>query len=95
MKPESGLPPSKKKGLPRKSMSDTYYRLAASCAIGMEGLVAGEVETFAGRNISRSPGLVSWEGALASGYSACLWSRYASRVFLELESFVLANESAL
>jgi 23S rRNA (guanine2445-N2)-methyltransferase / 23S rRNA (guanine2069-N7)-methyltransferase len=61
----------------------------------MEGLVAGEVETFAGRNISRSPGLVSWEGALASGYSACLWSRYASRVFLELESFVIANESAL
>ncbi|HSO08832.1 MAG TPA: bifunctional 23S rRNA (guanine(2069)-N(7))-methyltransferase RlmK/23S rRNA (guanine(2445)-N(2))-methyltransferase RlmL [Desulfoprunum sp.] len=76
-------------------MSNTYYRLAGSCAIGMEGLVAGEIGSFDSRNISRSPGLVSWEGALASGYSACLWSRYASRVFLELESFVIANESAL
>lgn len=79
----------------RKLMSTTYYRLAASCAIGMEGLVAGEVGSFDGRNISQSPGLVSWEGTQASGYSACLWSRYASRVFLELESFVIANESAL
>ncbi|MBB5347486.1 bifunctional 23S rRNA (guanine(2069)-N(7))-methyltransferase RlmK/23S rRNA (guanine(2445)-N(2))-methyltransferase RlmL [Desulfoprunum benzoelyticum] len=76
-------------------MDETYYSLAASCAIGMEELVAEEVASFDGRNISRSPGLVSWEGALASGYSACLWSRYASRVFLELESFEMADESAL
>ena len=93
---ESNPLPSKKLDYRyRKLMSNTYYRLAASCAIGMEGLVAGEIGSFDGRNISRSTGLVSWEGALASGYSACLWSRYASRVFLELESFVIANESAL
>jgi len=76
-------------------MDNTYYRLAASCAIGMEVLVAGEVESFDGRNVRQSPGLVSWEGDLASGYRACLWSRYASRVFLELESFGMADESVL
>ncbi len=76
-------------------MDSAYYRLAASCAIGMEGLVTGEVESFEGRNIRQSPGLVSWEGALASGYRACLWSRFASRVFLELESFDMADESVL
>lgn len=76
-------------------MVGTHYKLAASCASGMEGLVAEAVKSFDGWNISHSPGLVSWEGPLVSGYRACLWSRYASRVFLELESFEMADESAL
>jgi 23S rRNA (guanine2445-N2)-methyltransferase / 23S rRNA (guanine2069-N7)-methyltransferase len=61
----------------------------------MEGLVVREVESFAGKDPRIFQGLVSWDGDLASGYKACLWSRFASRVFLELESFTLADQSEL
>ena len=67
--------------------------MAASCARGMEDLVAREIESFTGEDSTVFQGLVSWKGDLASGYRACLWSRFASRVFLELESFALADAS--
>lgn len=77
-------------------MSDgQVVRMAASCARGMEDLVAREVASFKGKAPVLFQGLVSWEGDLTSGYRACLWSRFASRIFLELESFTLADASEL
>ncbi len=71
------------------------YRLVASCAAGLEDLVAGEVESFAARDITVAKGVVGWLGTLESGYRACLWSRFASRIFLQLAQFEVADEETL
>ncbi len=76
-------------------MDERVFSMAASCAKGMEILVAREIESFGGKDPVTAHGLVSWNGRLASGYRSCLWSRYASRVFLELESFAIADASDL
>ncbi len=71
------------------------YRLVASCAAGLEDLVAGEVESFAAHDITVAKGVVGWLGTLESGYRACLWSRFASRIFLQLTQFEVADEETL
>jgi len=76
-------------------MDGQKFSMAASCARGMEDLVAQEVESFGGKEPAIAHGLVSWRGELASGYRACLWSRFASRVFLEIESFALDDAAEL
>lgn len=66
----------------------------ASCAAGLEGLVVKEVELFGGKDISSAKGVVTWKGSLASGYRACLWSRFSSRIFMQIMEFrSLDNES--
>ncbi len=68
--------------------------LVASCAAGLEHLVAKEIETFGGKNIVEEKGVVTWLGNLASGYRACLWSRFSSRIFWQIAEFhALDNES--
>ncbi|MDY0350216.1 MAG: bifunctional 23S rRNA (guanine(2069)-N(7))-methyltransferase RlmK/23S rRNA (guanine(2445)-N(2))-methyltransferase RlmL [Desulfobulbaceae bacterium] len=59
----------------------------ATCGAGLEQLVAGEIEAQGGRNSAVNPGAVSWEGNLESGYRMCLWSRFASRVLLQITGF--------
>jgi 23S rRNA (guanine2445-N2)-methyltransferase / 23S rRNA (guanine2069-N7)-methyltransferase len=76
-------------------MNEGQHRLVASCAAGLEGLVVREVASFAGMEINESKGVVSWRGDLASGYRACLWSRFASRIFLQLAQFEVADEEIL
>ena len=59
-------------------------KFAATCATGLENLIAEEVKAFQGRDIETGSGSVSWTGSLESGYRACLWSRFSSRVLLEV-----------
>ena len=59
----------------------------ATCASGLEPLVREEIASFGGESIDSRPGAVSWTGTLESGYRACLWSRFASRILLELARF--------
>jgi len=68
---------------------------AATCGAGTEGMVAGEIAMFGGRDTEIGKGVVSWHGSLKSGYSACLWSRFASRIFLELRTFTVTDEHSL
>lgn len=67
-------------------------RLAATCGAGTEMLVAQEISGFGGDEIITGKGVVSWLGDLASAYRACLWSRFASRIFLELATFPVTGE---
>ncbi len=69
--------------------------LMASCAAGLEELVGQEAKDLGGTDINQARGLVSWQGDLEAAYRACLWSRYASRVFLTLATFPAPNEDAL
>lgn len=63
--------------------------------MGLEPLVHEEICAFGGQNLEIRPGAVLWSGSLESGYRACLWSRFASRILLELASFEAADPEAL
>ncbi|MEN8199284.1 MAG: THUMP domain-containing protein, partial [Thermodesulfobacteriota bacterium] len=71
------------------------YSLTASCAAGLESLVAEEISGFGGREIESAKGLVTWQGDIESAYRSCLWSRCASRVFLKVADFPAPDEDAL
>jgi len=77
----------KKKKLP--------LQFIATCATGLEPLVSEEIAGFGGEAIASHPGAVTWVGNLESGYRACLWSRFASRILLELAHFEAPDPEAL
>lgn len=68
---------------------------AATCGAGSESLVADEITTFDGSEVTEGRGVVNWKGSLESGYRACLWSRYASRVYLKIEEFAVEDEASI
>ncbi|MBM9614593.1 bifunctional 23S rRNA (guanine(2069)-N(7))-methyltransferase RlmK/23S rRNA (guanine(2445)-N(2))-methyltransferase RlmL [Desulfobulbus rhabdoformis] len=70
-------------------------RFTATCGFGLEELVREEINSFGGNSIETSPGAVSWNGTLETGYRACLWSRFASRILLELSRFDAPDTDAL
>lgn len=72
-----------------------HKEFIATCAAGLEELLAGEIESCGGKNISRSEGAVFFSSALASAYRACLWSRYASRILMLLTQFDAPDTDAL
>lgn len=60
----------------------------ATCGAGLEKLVQDEIVSYGGQEVRTTPGAVSWQaGNLQSAYRACLWSRFASRVLLQLAQF--------
>lgn len=73
----------------------TTHSLTASCAAGLEVLVSQEVQNFGGLEIESAKGLVTWQGDMESAYRMCLWSRFASRIFLRLVSYAAPDEEAL
>ncbi len=77
---------------PNGKKPQTY---TATCSAGFEDLVKTEIEAFAGQNISTSPGAVSWTGNIETAYRACLWSRFASRILLEISVFSAPDTDTL
>lgn len=71
------------------------YKLVAACAAGLEELVAEEVGLFGGQDIVCATGVVTWSGDLEAAYRCCLWSRFSSRVFLQLAQIPVQNEESL
>ena len=67
----------------------------ATCGAGLEEIVAGEIRIHGGEKTSISPGAVSWQGTLESGYRMCLWSRYASRILTEIGTFSASDPDTL
>lgn len=57
-------------------------RFLATCAGGLESLVADEIKGWGGEVQTCTTGSVGWSGSLESGYRACLWSRFSSRILL-------------
>lgn len=72
--------------LPRKKKRSPL-QFTATCAIGLEPLVSEEITACGGEVLLSHAGAVSWSGSLETGYRACLWSRFASRILLELIQF--------
>ncbi len=71
------------------------HSLTATCAAGLEPLCAKEIETAGGKVLEQARGIIIWEGDLASAYTMCLWSRFASRILLGIAWFDAPDEDRL
>lgn len=74
---------------------ELQYTCITNCAFGLEDLVCSEITGFGGKQVKKGPGVVSWCGSLENIYKACLWSRFSSRILLQISSFHIADENEL
>jgi 23S rRNA (guanine2445-N2)-methyltransferase / 23S rRNA (guanine2069-N7)-methyltransferase len=75
-------------------MSATH-RFHATTARGLEEILAAELCDLGAVDATPGPAVVTFSGDLALGYRACLWSRTASRVLLELAQVDAADPEGL
>lgn len=67
----------------------------ATCPMGFEQLLAGELRGMGLSQVRALRGQVAFAGGLADAYRACLWSRMASRVVLVLAHVDARDADAL
>lgn len=70
-------------------------RFFATTAKGLEGVLAGELDSLGIRNIDLSVGGVGFAGNLSECYRANLWSRTASRILMVVGEFPCESPQAL
>lgn len=70
-------------------------KLFATASRGLEPLLATELSNLGATALREHPGGVECAGDLTLAYSACLWSRLASRILLPLSRFPLENTETL
>ncbi len=75
--------------------SSNKRNFAASCAAGLEELIVDEIRSFDGEDIYSGKGVVFWKGTFSTGYRACLWSRFASRVLLQIAELQIKDDTML
>ncbi|HWW21201.1 MAG TPA: THUMP domain-containing protein, partial [Steroidobacteraceae bacterium] len=68
-------------------MSGTEISLMATVPRGLSDLLGRELQSFGALEIRERATGVSFRGTLETAYRACLWSRVASRVLLQLAEF--------
>jgi 23S rRNA (guanine2445-N2)-methyltransferase / 23S rRNA (guanine2069-N7)-methyltransferase len=68
-------------------VSGEPLRFMATAPRGLADLVARELKEFGVTTLRERTGGVLFEATLAQGYRACLWSRVASRVLLQVGDF--------
>ena len=66
----------------------------ATAPRGFADLLARELTAQGAQTLSERPAGVQFHGTLETGYRACLWSRIASRVLLQLAQFEAASADA-
>ncbi len=67
----------------------------ATCPPGTEHLLGDELRALRAARVRPARAGVSFSGSLAVAYSACLWSRVASRVLMPLTSFQAGSAEEL
>ena len=75
-------------------MSAAALRFMATAPRGLSDLAAAELRALGIGQLSERAAGVRFAGELAAGYSACLWSRVASRVLLEVGDFSAPDTDA-
>ncbi len=73
-------------------MNPDQYTFIATAAKGMEQILADELNGLGSGGISVSTGYVRFAGSYGSALRACLWSRTASRVILEVVTLEAAEK---
>jgi len=67
----------------------------ASCPKGLEYLLVDELKALGATDVHEALAGVRFRGELEAGYTACLWSRLASRVLMPLAEFAVDDADAL
>lgn len=67
----------------------------ATCSKGVEDLLQLELERAGAQQIKIHTGGVAFSGELKYAYRACLWSRVASRILLQLKEFKISSDDEL
>lgn len=73
----------------------TLFNLFAGCAKNLEILLAEELAHFGAENIKQTVAGVHFQGTLETAYRACLWSRLANTILLELGEFEALDKTEL
>ena len=68
-------------------MSAAAARFLASAPRGFADLLVGELTACGAEQVREAAGGVAFTGSLESAYRACLWSRIANRIYLEVAEF--------
>ncbi len=79
----------------RSDLNETSHRFVATVPKGFADLLAVELETLGATDIRDRAGGVTFRGTLATGYRACLESRLASRVLLQIHSASMTSADQL
>jgi 23S rRNA (guanine2445-N2)-methyltransferase / 23S rRNA (guanine2069-N7)-methyltransferase len=72
-------------------LSALGYEFVATVPRGLADLLARELESLGAQHVRERGAGVMFAGTLETGYRACLWSRTASRVLLQLTEFEAAS----
>jgi len=75
-------------------LNTTHY-FFATCSKGVEDLVQKELEQLNITQTKLHTGGVSFSGDIRLAYKACLWSRVASRILLQLKTFEITSDDDL
>jgi 23S rRNA (guanine2445-N2)-methyltransferase / 23S rRNA (guanine2069-N7)-methyltransferase len=67
----------------------------ATCPKGLEYLLRDELRAMGAVEVHEARAGVHFNGPLAMGYRACLWSRLASRILYPLTTFEASDEAAV
>ncbi|MGN1280454.1 MAG: bifunctional 23S rRNA (guanine(2069)-N(7))-methyltransferase RlmK/23S rRNA (guanine(2445)-N(2))-methyltransferase RlmL [Succinivibrio sp.] len=67
----------------------------ATCPKGLENLLLNELNELGAQSASETVAGVSFKGDFAFGMKACLWSRFASRILLEMSEFFCETDTEL
>jgi 23S rRNA (guanine2445-N2)-methyltransferase / 23S rRNA (guanine2069-N7)-methyltransferase len=79
----------------RPELTPALHQYVATAPRGLSDLLAAELVALGAQNVRDRASGVLFEGDLAVGYRACLWSRTASRVLLSLGSFEFGDAAGL
>ena len=71
------------------------HQFLALTSPGIEVLLADEIKSLGGENVTQKPEGVYFSGTLAQGYHVSLWTRMATRVMLKLGEGKSYNKEAL
>ena len=67
----------------------------ASCPKGIESLLLDELKLFGAESLKATDAGVGFKSNMEVAYRACLWSRFASRIFLQLHRYSAADTDEL
>ncbi|MGR8981843.1 MAG: bifunctional 23S rRNA (guanine(2069)-N(7))-methyltransferase RlmK/23S rRNA (guanine(2445)-N(2))-methyltransferase RlmL, partial [Gammaproteobacteria bacterium] len=73
----------------------SVYQLFATTPKAMESILHDELRSLGFANIKPTIAGAAFQGNLETAYRACLWSRTANRILLELSSFDVKNQEDL
>ncbi|WP_116473136.1 bifunctional 23S rRNA (guanine(2069)-N(7))-methyltransferase RlmK/23S rRNA (guanine(2445)-N(2))-methyltransferase RlmL [Zobellella maritima] len=67
----------------------------ATCPKGLESLLTDELQHLGALELQETVAGVAFKGSLETAYRACLWSRLASRIMLQLADFTMRSDMDL